>query len=97
MTFYEALEWADNWGPLQTNPPSGDGPALLALAAEVRRLSAALRVEREACARVCEDIDARFIGQYVPDHILATAAREIRQRENAELTGPQQREKNHDD
>jgi hypothetical protein len=43
MTLEEALDWADKWGPLQSDPPCGDGPALLRLAAEVRRLRQALR------------------------------------------------------
>lgn len=38
MTLEEALKWADNWGPLQSDPPNGDAPALLRLAGEVRRL-----------------------------------------------------------
>lgn len=42
MTLEEALQWADVFGPLQSIPPDGDGPALLTLAAEVRRLQAEL-------------------------------------------------------
>jgi hypothetical protein len=42
MKLEEALKWADVFGPLQENPPDGDGPALLALAAEVRRLDGLL-------------------------------------------------------
>ena len=38
MTTEEALKWADTWGPIPSDPPDGDAPALLALAAEVRRL-----------------------------------------------------------
>ena len=38
MTIEEALKWADVFGPIQDDPPGGDGPALMALAAEVRRL-----------------------------------------------------------
>lgn len=45
-------------------------------------LRVALAYEREACARVCEEIDARHIGSDVPDSALITAAREIRQRSN---------------
>ena len=48
-------------------------------------LRVALTYEREACAKVCEDIDGRHIGGDVPDHSLLTAAREIRQRSNVEL------------
>jgi hypothetical protein len=54
-------------------------------------LESALRValgdEREACAMLCEEIDARHIGGDVPDHALITAAREIRQRSNGLVTG----------
>ncbi len=39
MTLDEALEWADTFGSMQTSPPDGDAPALMALAAEVRRRS----------------------------------------------------------
>lgn len=38
MTPNEALKWADTFGPMQSDPPSGDAPALMALAAEVRRM-----------------------------------------------------------
>ena len=30
MTTEEALMWADTFGPIQTEPPNGDGPALVA-------------------------------------------------------------------
>ena len=48
MSVADALVWADNWGPLQSEPPDGDAPALMALAAEVRLLTeeAALWEER---------------------------------------------------
>ena len=35
MTLEEALKWADVFGPIQSNPPDGDAPALMVLAAEV--------------------------------------------------------------
>lgn len=38
MTLIEALKWADTFGTYQSNPPTGDAPALQTLAAEVRRL-----------------------------------------------------------
>lgn len=38
MTLDEALKWADVFGPIQDDPPTGDGPALMVLAEEVRRL-----------------------------------------------------------
>ena len=40
MNLTDALKWADTFGTIQSDPPTGDGPALLALAAEVRRLQA---------------------------------------------------------
>jgi hypothetical protein len=40
MTLDESLKWADTFGPIQSNPPTGDGPALMTLAAEVRRFQA---------------------------------------------------------
>ena len=43
MTLEEALQWADTFGPIQSDPPGGDAPALLTLAAEVRRLQSLLR------------------------------------------------------
>ena len=45
-------------------------------------LRVALAYEREACARVCEEIDARHIGIGVPDYALISAARQIRLRSN---------------
>lgn len=45
-------------------------------------IAAVEAAEREACAKVCEEIDARHIGGDVPDSALFTAAREIRQRHN---------------
>ena len=38
MTLEDALQWADTFGPIQSLPLDGDGPALMVLAAEVRRL-----------------------------------------------------------
>ena len=38
MSIEEALKWADTFGSIQSDPPTGDGPALLTLAKEVRRL-----------------------------------------------------------
>ena len=48
MTLEEAMKWADTFGSLQCYPPDGDAPALMALAAEVRRLSGSPQTEREA-------------------------------------------------
>lgn len=45
MTCDEALKWADVFGPIQSDPPTGDAPALLTLAAEVRRLRSALAAQ----------------------------------------------------
>jgi hypothetical protein len=67
FTLKEALKWADNFGPIQSDPPSGDGPALVALAKEVRRLESALaserkehEEERERLRRGFEAIQAHF-------------------------------------
>lgn len=43
----EALTWADTFGSVQDDPPDGDGPALEALAAEVRRLRVAHDAEKK--------------------------------------------------
>lgn len=43
MDIEDALRWADTWGPVPSDPPSGDAQALIALAAEVRRLQTALK------------------------------------------------------
>lgn len=51
MTLDEALEWADTFGKIQSDPPTGDTPALMVLAAEVRRLNAELERLREGLAQ----------------------------------------------
>jgi hypothetical protein len=51
MTLGEALKWADTFGPLQSDPPDGDAPALMVLAAEVRRLTGALKQANENAER----------------------------------------------
>jgi len=38
MNLDDALKWADVFGQMQSDPPDGNAPALLVLAAEVRRL-----------------------------------------------------------
>lgn len=43
MNLAEAMQWADTFGPIQDDPPDGDAPALMLLAAEVRRLVAYVR------------------------------------------------------
>jgi hypothetical protein len=47
MTLEDALQWADVFGPLQSVPPDGDGPALMTLAAEVRRLQLIIASNKE--------------------------------------------------
>lgn len=37
MNLTEALKWADTFGPIQSEPPGGDSPALVTLAAAVRQ------------------------------------------------------------
>lgn len=44
MEVEQALKLADTWGPIPSCPPNGDAQALMALAAEVRKL----REERDA-------------------------------------------------
>jgi hypothetical protein len=48
MSINEALQRADTFGPIQSYPPDGDGPALTALAAEVRQLQSKNATLREA-------------------------------------------------
>ncbi len=76
------MKWADTFGPIQSDPPTGDAPALLALAAEVRRL----RARDEVWERTTQ-IQAAFFdhlknllavihgdgGHYVAQHGLAKA------------------------
>ena len=42
MNIEEALQWADVFGKIQSDPPTGDAPALTALAEEVRKLRTAI-------------------------------------------------------
>jgi len=42
MELDQALKWADTFGKYQSQPPTGDAPALTTLAAEVRRLTSEL-------------------------------------------------------
>lgn len=73
MTLEEALKWADTFGPLQSDPPDGDAPALMVLAEEVRRLRqqldaapVAIMDTRDAlgiCAPTEEDFPALYALQ----------------------------------
>lgn len=54
-TTEEALKWADTFGPIQSDPPNGDGPALEALAKEVRKLRAEIEDAEATIALLCED------------------------------------------
>lgn len=71
MTLEEALQWADTFGPIQSDPPGGDAPALLTLAAEVRRL---------------RDLEAelRDLREYKAISSAAGTARLIQERDAAE-------------
>lgn len=42
MNIEEALQWSDVFGKIQSDPPTGDAPALTALAEEVRKLRTAI-------------------------------------------------------
>lgn len=61
MEVEQALKWADTWGPIPSVPPNGDAQALMALAAEVRKLRVCLREHAkfaERAAMVLATIEA---------------------------------------
>ena len=70
MTLAEALKWADTFGPLQSDPPDGDAPALMALAAEVRRLRATMEtapvaiMDTRAALGLCAPAEGDFPALY---------------------------------
>ena len=53
MTSIEALKWADTFGLLQSDPPDGNAPALMTLAAEVRRMRHRIECLRGGLKSAC--------------------------------------------
>ena len=70
MTLEQALQWADTFGAIQSSPPTGDAPALTALAAEVRRLQ--VEVEKAKAERNRSGVIERL--KYLPQLKIAAEA-----------------------
>lgn len=74
MNLQEALKWADTFGAIQSDPPTGDAPALApalrVLAARVREMNAALKAIPMPCP-VCSystmHADSCVIGKAIYD------------------------------